>query len=306
MIELANADKFIEMFEAYGKKVARVPLTYFSGRKVNLLMSKCGRRWICLPYLSEGVMETNPQNTGKYPFALFESEESNIYATRNVHWEIRDTKAYSNYIYCDKRNFKIDISDHSLALLDLYSPNVRRKIKKAIASGITVKQGGKELLNHFYRVYSRRMFQLGTCPCGRRFIQKRLSSGNYKLFVEYLNGKPIGAASLARNHPQIMENEFFSTQREYHQLYTSYILHFAMMGFARDANMSSYLLGRSTLGSSVYDYKKHFKAEEIRLFWSYSHKTKNIRNLKFLFKIWKAIPNPIIRILSGSIYRRIY
>ncbi|MDR1006250.1 MAG: hypothetical protein LBL74_05240 [Bacteroidales bacterium] len=305
MIELASADAFIKKFEIYGRKVTRIPLTYFSGSKVNLLMSKCGCRWICLPYMSEGVLETQGEEPLNPPFALFESEDGNLCATANVKWEIRDTRAYSNFLYTQKVNFRLPLCGLQTPVLDFFSPNVRRKIKKAENNGLIVKFGGKQYLNHFYKVYSRRMHAIGVPPVSKTYLRKRLICGDYWLFIVYNGKTPIGAASLMRNKEGLMENEFFATDSKSNHFYTSYLLHYSMMQFAHDEHCD-YSLGRSTYESSVYYYKMHFKAEQYQLYWSFSYKHKNIRNYKILYRLWKLLPYRFVQWLSPFVYRFIY
>ena len=305
MIELGNADVFISNFERYGRKIQRIPLTYFDGRKVNLLMSKCGRRWICLPYLSEGVVETQNVEVENPPFALFESEDGNLCSTNNSRWEIRDRRAYSNHLYNAKVNFHFSIRDLDTPLLDVYPSNVKRKVKKAISNGLELKSGGRQYLNHFYKIYSRRMHTIGVCPCGKRYIKQRLKGDDYWLFVVYHGNKPVGVASLMKNSPLYMENEFFATDSDFNHLYTSYMLHYGMMSFAKE-HQADYSLGRSTFDSSVYQYKQHFKAEQHQLFWSHSHRTTNIRNRKFLYTLWRLLPYRIMLLIAPFVYRRVF
>ncbi|MDR1847342.1 MAG: hypothetical protein LBR17_04410 [Bacteroidales bacterium] len=305
MIEIKDASNFIVNYEHYAKKVYRIPLTYFDGRQVNILMCKCGYRWIALPYMSIGIMETQGEPVKNPPFTLFESEEGNLCATANVRWEIRDTKAYSNFLYSDKVNYTIHLRDLTIPLIDSYPPNVRHKIRKAYNNGLIVKQGGESLVNHFYKVYSSRMFEIGICPASKYYIRKRIQNGDYFLFVIYKDNKPVGAASLQHTVMHFMENEFFATDTEYNCLYTSYLLHYAMMQFAQSKD-SDYSLGRSTYDSSVHHYKQHFKAETHKLYWSFSHRTKNIRNNKFLYSLWRLLPYRLVLLLAPFVSRRIY
>jgi hypothetical protein len=102
-----------------------------------------------------------------------------------------------------------------------------------------------------------------------------------------------------------MENEFFATDSSFNHLYCSYLLHFAMMKFANQ-HQADYCLGRSASTGSVYDYKHHFKAEQYQLFWSYSHRTTNIRNRKYLYKLWRLLPYPLMLRIAPFVYSRIY
>ncbi|MDR1725810.1 MAG: aminoacyltransferase [Bacteroidales bacterium] len=305
MIELQNADEFIRKFERYGKKIHRIPLTFYNGRKVNLLMSKCGFRWLSLPYMSEGVLETDGIEIPNPFFSMYETEDGNICTTRNVRWEIRDRRAFSNFLYKDKINFCFNLKDANRTIFDFYPSNIRRKVRKALNNELVLKSGGRQYIKHFYKVYSRRMYEIGVCPAGRKYIRKRLACGDYTLFVVYYKNKPVGAASLMQNAPNIMENEFFATDSKFNNLYTSYLLHFGMMTCAKDANCD-YLLGRSTYESSVYNYKLHFKAQQYQLFWSYSYRIKNIRDNRFFYRLWKILPYRVMLRIAPYVHRLIY
>ncbi len=231
-----------------------------------------------------------------------ESQDGNLFCTKKIRWQIRDTRAYSNHIYADKLNFRINLK----AEQPIGNSNTRRKINKAKSAGLYVKSGGAELLKDFYKVYSKRMYELGTLACGKKLIKQSLKQNDCKLFVAYINKKPIGAASLQIQPDQSCENDLFATDMQYKHLYTSYLLHDAMISYSQKLGLESYWLGRSTRGSSVHLYKKHFHPEEVNLYWSNSHPTKNIRDNKLLKKIWRLLPFPIANLLGPFANRFVY
>ena len=114
MIELTRCDELIKQFEQLHKlKVHKVPLEYFDGRRVLLLMCKCSGVWTDLPFCSEGYVQTCEEEGAKYPFKFVESQDGNLFCSKNIKWQIRDTRVWSNNVYADKVNFRINIDNKS-------------------------------------------------------------------------------------------------------------------------------------------------------------------------------------------------
>ncbi len=306
MIELVQADDFIKRFEKLHKlKIHKIPLNFASGRSVLLLMCRCGREWIALPHCSECYVQTDISAlSSKPPFIFVESQDGNLFCSKHIRWQIRDTRAWSNNIYAEKLNFSIPLGEEEP--MNALSSNIRRKIRKANSLGVTIKRGGRELIRDFYKVYSQRMYDLGSPAFGKGYLRKMASQGGNIIFVAYFEGKPIGGATLSKREDNSYENGLFSTDTHFNHLYTSYALHNEMMIYAQSQGASRYWLGRSTRASSVHQYKRHFKPEETDLFWSYSVPTKNIRNKTYLRRLWRLLPFPLANFLGGLISPRIY
>jgi hypothetical protein len=305
MIELVCADSFIKTFEKlHDLKVHKIPLEYANGRRVLVLMCKCRGVWIALPHCSEAYVQTDLTNYKETPpFSFVQTQDGNLLCTKNINWEIRDRMAFSSNVYADKLNFLIKLESD---LMSVYSSNVRRKIRKAQSLGVEIRTKGKHLIRDFYKVYSKRMFELGSPFCSKEYIKKGVKLQTHKIFVAYFENKPIGAATLIKRDEESFENALFATQRESNQLYTSYLLHYEMMRFSLQENAKYYYLGRSTRMTSVHQYKKHFKPEEIPLYWSTSRKTKNIRDNKMLKKLWRLLPFALSKAIGSFFYKRIY
>lgn len=289
MIEVEDASSLIEQFEKiYKRKVYRFPFNFIGKKEFALLMVKCNNTYISLPYLSQGIVETNP------PKFDLQSLSNN--------WQIRDTIAHSKFIYTDKVNFEINLQQGYN-----YTSDIRRKIRKAQLNGVIIKQGvDKNLINDFYKVYTKRMHQKGVPTIYKRHLIRKINSNSTILFVAYKDNKPIGSASIDKITDSYFENNLFATLPSENKNYTSYLLHYSMINYCKENNAKTYSFGRCTKDSSVYSFKKHFKAKEIPLYWSSSHKTNSIRNNKWFFSFWKNLPYKISILIGGLIYERIY
>ncbi len=307
MIEFADASEFIKDFEqVHSKKVLRIPYTTKDGLRKTILMCKCGKFYVSMPYLSLGILESKPTDRKNAPFMLFETEEGNVISTSKKPWEIRDTAAHSPYIYSDKLFIWKDISAKN-DISELFSSNVNRKINKAEKERVIVKSGTtKRLINDFYHAYVRRMNEIAIAPTSKNIVKRQVKTSKTTVFVAYRDGKIVGGATLNKITDDIFANELFATLKDYNKYYVSYALHNSMIAFAKKSNAVYYSFGRSTRNSSVHDYKRQFDGEEIALYWSYSRKRKNLRDNKFLYKLWKLVPYGLTKILGPYIVKRIY
>lgn len=307
MIEFADAGEFIKQFETvYSKKIVRIPYTTKEGTRKTILMCQCGRTFISLPYLSLGVMENKVTDRKSAVFMLFETEEGNIISTSKKQWEIRDTLAHSPYIYADKLFIWKNLSEKD-SVMQILSSDIRRKIRKSEKDGIVIKTGtGKRLIRDFYKVYCQRMHEINVAPSSKKIVTNGVKAGVTTVFVAYKGKEITGGATLNKYNNDVYANGLLASFSKYNKHYVSYALHYAMMQFAKDQSAIYYSLGRSTRGSSVHNYKKHFKGEEIPLYWSYSNKKKNIRNNKLLYWMWSKLPFILTKRLGPVISKYVY
>ncbi|MBQ9254013.1 MAG: hypothetical protein IJ180_04465 [Bacteroidales bacterium] len=307
MIELDSAEKFISAYEKIHKqKVFRIPYTSKVGERKTILMCKKNNKWISLPYMSVGVIENKITDKRSAPFQLFESEEGNFISTGRKPWEVRDTVAHSQYIYSDKVITLLDIKNEE-NVFNLFHSDIRRKIRKSIKEGVVVEYGtSKKFVKLFHKAYSNRMKEIGVAVISKKEINRRINAGLTTIFIAKKDNKVIGTATLNDMLQGCYENEFFATLSSFNKYYTSYLLHYTMICFAKENNATTYSFGRSTRNGGVHTYKRHWKAKDYNLFWSYSEKRKNIRDNTFLIKIWNKLPQFIKNILGGIIARKVY
>lgn len=212
---------------------------------------------------------------------------------------------------------------------ELLSPNVKRKISKALKNGIVVKHGGVELLDDFYPVYRMTIHRHGSFGLTRRYITRRLneteslSSGNnikIRLFVAYLrNGfnsaVPVGSAILMTQHfdgsDGFSENSAFATDPQYNALYPSYALHHAMLEYAIQQNCRVYSLGRSTPGSGIDKYKRQWGGMTLPLYYSTTTEQMGNQSVQLgkklqIHRIIRILPMWCSRIFDGFVNKRVF
>ncbi|MCX6232322.1 MAG: peptidoglycan bridge formation glycyltransferase FemA/FemB family protein [Bacteroidetes bacterium] len=250
-----------------------------------------GSKYVCLPFFSYGNI--NFKNKIKnYP-----------------KWEFRGFEPVSEYYTSTKITSYIKLDCDITHQFNQLGSNLKRKIKKALKNNIEIKSGGIELLKDYYLIYSKNMLKLGSPVLKIGFFNEiitKYSNGNAKIFVAYLNDKPIGSALLI-SYLGFYENCWFATLRKYNKLYTSYLLHWEMIKFAIENKARIYSFGRSNQNSSVLKYKQQWNTENITLYWSFSEKPKiNIRKIHILRILWKALPLSIANLLGPVFAKNIY
>lgn len=190
-----------------------------------------------------------------------------------------------------------------------FNANLRRKIRRSQKNGFTTIQGGIELLNDFYRIYSSHIRSLGSAPLTRRWFQNLIQQYNNDfcgIFLLIKEGAVAGAAfNLA--YQGFYENCYFAVLKHHQRSYGSYALTHAMIEHARSIGASTYSFGRSTHNSGVHRFKQQWAIKDIRLTWlKYPNEKINIRQHIILNKIWKTLPIPFRKPLDNHISKWIY
>ncbi len=291
MIEFQDANNFITTFERiHSKKIIRIPYTTKDGLRKTILMCKCGKRFVSLPYMSVGVIENKVTDKNSAPFMLFETEEGNIISTNKQAWEIRDILAHSPYIVADKILTWKNLTEKE-DIMQLFSSSIRRKIRKSIKEGIIIKSGkSRNLIRDFYRVYSQRMREKNLLPTSKQVLLNSVNSDTTTVFVAYKDNKIVGGATLTNLNNGVCANELFATKKQYNKYYISYLLHLSMMKYSLSAGAIYYSFGKCQRNSSVYYYNKQYQVEDIPLYWSYSKKQKSSICLKIANLILTKLP----------------
>ena len=194
--------------------------------------------------------------------------------------------------------------------LDDFTVGVRRKIRKSHRNGIEVKTGGSELLDDFMKVYDHNIRALNSFGLPKKFFHSLLRSyanGLAKVMVAYHDQKAVGAAILL-TFLDYAENPWFATVNDYNHLYVSYALHHQMISESIKVGCRIYSFGRSSLDSSVHQYKKQWNTFDEPLFVNSTHdlfktSSSSFVNLKHLMKV---IPDSLARRMDMHVSRHIF
>jgi len=190
---------------------------------------------------------------------------------------------------------------------------VRNQVRKAEKSGLTLEEGGLELLPAFYAVFAHNMRDLGTPVYGVDFFREVLRAfpDRSRVVCVLHQGHPV-AASLVHWHRDTIEVPWASALRASNPLCANVLLYWTMIQFAITRGIRTFDLGRSTPGGGTYVFKKQWGAAPRPLVWEYwtdgrALPTLSPENPKFglAIRTWQRLPVAVATALGPRIVRHI-
>ena len=208
----------------------------------------------------------------------------------------------------------LDLPESSEALMQSFKAKLRSQIKKPLKEGLKSKVGSVELLDYFYKVFSKNMRDLGS-PVHSKSLMKNVLEEFFKeskIIMVYKDDQPI-ACSLIVGFKYTLENPWASALRQYSQLSPNMFLYWTMLEYACDNDLKYFDFGRSSPDEGTYKFKEQWGAIPTTLHWHYisldsqpideetSEKSKFDKAIRF----WQKIPVPITKIIGPMIRKHI-
>ncbi|HPT14090.1 MAG TPA: GNAT family N-acetyltransferase [Bacteroidales bacterium] len=272
--------------KTFGWETVELVIVNKSGRTATVHGNLVGRKVVLLPHFSYGPSLS----------AAIAEQSIMVIKQRGYSCEWRLTAQASQYCITSKVSSIIRLSPTEQSQFEKFDSNLRRKIRKCNSNGIKVRSGSAELLDDFYRVYSRRMHQLGSPVLAKSWFSNLLQyykNGEASIWCAYFEDQPAGAAFVL-GYQGFYEACWFATLKQYNRLYVAYGLTWAMLRHAIKHSGSIFSLGRSSLGSSVHYYKQQWGIEDVPLYWNLSHSPgTSLKSFTFISRLWKLIPYTI-------------
>ncbi len=198
------------------------------------------------------------------------------------------------------------------ALWKGFDPKVRNQVRKAEKSGIVACDGGAELLDDFYGVYTTRMRQLGT-PCySRKLMEGMLETfpDHCRIFVVRLENKAVGAG-ITTCFNGLAEIPLAATLTEYNSLCPNNLLYWSVIKHYATAGAGVFDFGRSTVGAGTYHFKKQWEPRQVDTHYQYwlapgsELSISSPDNPRYRRKVeaWKRLPLWLTRLLGPPISR---
>jgi FemAB-related protein (PEP-CTERM system-associated) len=192
---------------------------------------------------------------------------------------------------------------------------VRNQVRKAEKNNLRVRQGGLELVDPFYDVFSRNMRDLGTPVYSKRWFHHILVAfpESTRIVSVWRGDQPV-AASLVFWHVDTMEVPWASSIREFSPLCANTLLYWEMLRLAIGRGCRRFDFGRSTPGEGTYEFKRQWGAEPCTLTWEYwlakgrgqlpDLSPKNPR-LQWAIEVWRHLPVAVTRAVGPLVVRNI-
>jgi serine/alanine adding enzyme len=206
------------------------------------------------------------------------------------------------------------LSDDPEDIWKSFKPKVRNQVRKAEKSDIIAQDGGLELLDDFYRVYTTRMHELGTPAYPRKLMRYLLEAfpDNSRLFVVRLKGITIGVG-LTFHFNGFVEIPFASTLTQYNSLCPNNLLYWSVIRYYCLAGAKCFDFGRCTVDGPTYQFKKQWGPKQVDLHYQYwvrpGHKVSVLSpdnpKYKARIEIWKRMPLWVARLLGHYISRNL-
>jgi len=193
-------------------------------------------------------------------------------------------------------------------------PEIRNRVRKAEKSGLIAISGGQELLGEFYQLWTIRMHQLGT-PCYSKNLFRNILETfpkQSRIFV-VRRGNLTVAASFCYSFKGLTQCRWAATRIEFNRLAPNTLLYWSAIRHHCLAGDRTFDFGRSTAGSSQYEFKRRWGAEPIQLHYQYwtrpGHELSLAKtdNPKYRNKIqmWKRLPLWMTRLIGPQISRNL-
>jgi len=213
-----------------------------------------------------------------------------------------------------KVSMRLDLPMNFDVLWKGFSSKLRSQIRRAQKEGMVVRMGGGELLEDFYRVFSRNMRDLGT-PVYSKILFKSIVQtfpNRARICVVYWKDRPL-AAGFLYGFRRTLEIPWASSDRRYNHLAPNMLLYSSVLEHACQESYKVFDFGRSTTDSGTYQFKKQWGAKPVQLYWQYwvkggePYPELNVQNSKYrsAIKVWQNLPVALTRMVGPFVVKNL-
>lgn len=214
----------------------------------------------------------------------------------------------------DKVAMYLRVPENPDALGRQLGSKLRSQIKRPQKEGATGVQGGRELLDEFYAVFSRNMRDLGTPVYSKRWFAAILEAlpDRTRVFIVRHGGKPVAAAILVGDRGYL-EIPWASSLREFNSVGVNMLLYWNVLEYACAQRYEVFDFGRSTLDSGTFKFKSQWGAQPHQLYWHYwirgggEPPVMNPSNPKYRLAVaaWRRLPLMVANRLGPLLVRNL-
>jgi FemAB-related protein (PEP-CTERM system-associated) len=271
-----------------------------------------GRFMVSLPFVNYGGVVADDDAAG----AALVSHAAALSAARGLsHVELRHVSRQFPRLpaKAHKVAMLMELERDTNVLWTRLDRRIRNHVRKAEKAGVDVVTGGAELVDEFYRVFSRNMRDLGTPVYGRGLFDEVLASlgDAATVFVARVGGR-TAAAGITLHQGDTVEVPWSSSLREFRVTSANTLLYWRMIEAAA-ARAPRFDFGRSSPGDGPFQFKQQWGAQPTPLFWEYiladGAPIPDLRpaNPKFRLavRVWQQLPVALATALGPRIVRYI-
>ncbi len=201
--------------------------------------------------------------------------------------------------------------DSDVVWLKSLKAKTRNQVRKAQNSNLNI-EFSKEKVAEFYKVFASNMRDLGTPAHSAKFFQSILSTfpKNTEILHAKKDNKTIAAMFLFK-FKKVISDPWASSLHEYNRYCPNNLMYWEAIKYACHNGYDYFDLGRSTINSGTYQFKKQWGAEPIPLFYQYYlNKAKAIpmvdahhNKYHTYVNLWKKIPLLITNFIGPKLVK---
>lgn len=213
-----------------------------------------------------------------------------------------------------KMDMRLELPGDADALWKALGAKLRNQVNRPMKEGMTVRFGGTDELEAFYKVFSINMRDMGTPVYGRRFFEEILRTfpQSARICNVYHQGEPVASGFLV-GFRGTLEIPWASSLRSANRLAPNMLLYWSVLKHACETGYRVFDFGRSSPDAGTYRFKEQWGAKPVPLYWHYwlarggELPEINPANPKYQMAInlWKRLPLGVTRLLGPSIVRNI-
>jgi len=211
-----------------------------------------------------------------YGGPILRCDEENSLRLKNVlkknKFEARSFLKLSNFYSKKKVTCIVELKASQEEQFKLFKSQMRRKLRKTSKYDFNTLHGGIELLDDFYKVFSKKMLEKGSPPLGKVFFENLLNEykyGKVQITVVYMDGN-VAAAGFTLSYLGFNEMCWASSNKKYDKYNANSELYWSMIKDSISNGYEHFSMGRSTVNSGNHYYKKQWSPIEMPIYFNYS------------------------------------
>jgi len=232
---------------------------------------------------------------------------------------------YLQLRYRGQCGLDLPVSQHKVSTMRAVGPdtdaiwksldsNNRRKVNKAMKSGLSAAPEGPAALGDFYELYARNMRDLGTPVYAKEFFAAVLRAfPRASEIIMVRRGEEPVAAALLLSFRDILEATWMCSNWDFLSLQPNMLLYWTNIRIAGERGFRWLDLGRSTRDSGTHKFKQLWDTEDVPLFWAnWAPEGKAAGDLdptnpkfQLAVRLWKKMPLGISKIIGPHIVKNL-
>ena len=214
----------------------------------------------------------------------------------------------------DKVAMQLALPETGDELWQQFSSKLRAQVRRPTKEGAIGEEGGVDLLDDFYSVFSRNMRDLGTPVFPKELFREMCDAfpDTTRIFIVRLEGKPC-AAGITYGFRDRLEIPSASSLREYNRASVNMLLYWTALQYAIRQGYKIFDFGRSSVDTGTFRFKKQWGAKPEALHWHYclppgaELPALNPQNPRFRLatKVWQRLPLAVANALGPRIVRNL-